>query len=122
MTFYRKLGLGFDDLREFLERAEHEINNPTAPATLNVVVVFPPMSYLIPHLPLTQPYRIDEAQLLKHGQVPIHSGKVHMHVGFLQSCMHLGGGDWQRARFQDGQNRLPGLCKLFSAGFQTVND
>lgn len=122
MAFDRELGFGLDKLREFLERAQHEIDNSTAPATLNMMMMLPPMPHLIPHLPLTQPYWIDEAQLLKHGQVPIHSGKVHMHVGFFQSCMHLGGGDWQRTRFQDGQNRLPGLCKLFSAGFQTVND
>jgi hypothetical protein len=94
MAFYRKLGLGFDKFREFLDRAQHEIDDPTAPATLNVMMVFPPMPHLIPHLPLAQSHWIDEAQFLEHGQVPVDGGKIHVHVGLLQSGMHLSGGDW----------------------------
>ena len=52
MAFYRKLGLGFDKLREFLKRAQHEIDDPTTAATLNVMMVLPSMPHLIPHLPL----------------------------------------------------------------------
>lgn len=95
MAFYRKLGLGLDKLREFLERAQHEIDDPTTPATLNMMMVLPPMPYLISHLPLTQSYRIDKAQFLEHGQVPVDGGKIHVHMGLLQSGMHLCRSDWQ---------------------------
>ena len=39
MAFYCKLGLGFDKLREFLKRAQHEIDDPTTAATLNVMKI-----------------------------------------------------------------------------------
>lgn len=122
MAFYRELGLGLDKLREFLERAQHEIDDPTTPATLNMMMVLTSMPYLISHLPLAQPHWIDEAYLLEHGQIPVHSGKIHVYMGLLQSGVHLRRGDWKRVRFQDGQDGLPGLRELLPAGLQTVDD
>lgn len=122
MAFYRKLGLGFDKLREFLDRAQHEIDNPTTPATLNMMMVLPSMPHLIPHLPFAQPHWINKSQFLEHGQVPVHGGKIHVHMGLLQSGVHLSRGDWKCVSFQDGQDCLPGLRKLFPAGLQTIDD
>jgi len=122
MTFYRKLGLGLDKLREFLDRTQHEIDDPATPATLNMMVMLTSMPHLIPHLTFTQPHWIDEAQLLEHGQIPVYGSKIHVHMGFSQPRMHLGCGDWKCVRFQDGQDCLPGLRELFPAGLQTVDD
>ena len=44
----------------------------------------------------------NEAQFLEHGQIPVHGGKIHVRMGLLQSCVHLGRRDWKRVRFQDG--------------------
>lgn len=122
MAVYGKLGLLFDELRQFLQRTQHQIDDFSTTSTLNMVMMRPPMADFVAHLSFVETDGIHQAQLLKHRKVPVHRDEIGSRVRFDQACVHFGRRNGKSVPFKNRENRFSRFRQFLSARFEAADD
>ncbi len=122
MAVHGKPSLFFNELRQLLQWAEHQINDFSTATTLNMMVVSPAMNHFIAHLSFMESDGIHQTQLLEHRQVTIDRYKIDIRSGLDQPRMHLSCGNGERVSVKNGKNGLSGLRQLLPACLETFSN
>jgi hypothetical protein len=89
VAFDRKPRLPLDEIGQLLQGTQQQVDDETAAAALNVVMMPSAMPDFITHLSFMKPNWIYQTQLLEHGKIPIDRHQIDDMTPFPKTRMNL---------------------------------